>query len=393
MHLDPLLLSRLQWAWVIAWHILLPAFTVGLASYIAVLEGLYFFTGREIWSPHLAGSGPRSSPSRSAWAWCPASSCHSSSAPTGPLLRRDRQRALAADGLRGADGLLPRGGLPRRPAVRPHAGAALGAFLRRADGRLRARCSRRSGSCRPTAGCRRPPATSSSTAASIRPTGWRSSSIRPSPIGSPTTSLRSTSRPASSCSASAPTCLRAQGARGRGAAHDVGWRSACSSCSCRCRSSSATCTASTRCEYQPAKLAAIEGRWDTAQPAPLTLFGIPDEQAAAMRYAIEIPHARQPDPDPDAERRGQGPEGMAGRRAPAGRPVRSSPSASWSGIGVAHAAPWSLAAWWLRWRGRLYRRGWFLRLLPVGGAARLHRRARRLDRRPRSDASPGPSTA
>lgn len=49
MHLDPLFLSRLQWAWVIAWHILLPAFTVGLASFIAVLEGLHFFTGREVW--------------------------------------------------------------------------------------------------------------------------------------------------------------------------------------------------------------------------------------------------------------------------------------------------------------------------------------------------------
>jgi len=34
---------------VIAWHILLPAFTVGLASHIAVLEGLYYFTRREIW--------------------------------------------------------------------------------------------------------------------------------------------------------------------------------------------------------------------------------------------------------------------------------------------------------------------------------------------------------
>src|SRR5688572_17719745 len=43
---DALLLSRLQFAWVIALHILLPAFTVGLASYIAVLEGAYFFTGR-----------------------------------------------------------------------------------------------------------------------------------------------------------------------------------------------------------------------------------------------------------------------------------------------------------------------------------------------------------
>jgi cytochrome d ubiquinol oxidase subunit I len=49
MNVDPLLLSRLQWVWVISWHILLPAFTVGLASYIAVLEGLAFFTGQELW--------------------------------------------------------------------------------------------------------------------------------------------------------------------------------------------------------------------------------------------------------------------------------------------------------------------------------------------------------
>ncbi|HLG88595.1 MAG TPA: cytochrome ubiquinol oxidase subunit I [Alphaproteobacteria bacterium] len=49
MTLDPVIFSRLQWAWVIAWHILLPAFTVGLASYIAVLEGLYLFTKDELW--------------------------------------------------------------------------------------------------------------------------------------------------------------------------------------------------------------------------------------------------------------------------------------------------------------------------------------------------------
>ena len=49
MSLDPVWLSRLQWAWVIAWHILLPAFTVGVASYIAVLEGFYFFTRNEVW--------------------------------------------------------------------------------------------------------------------------------------------------------------------------------------------------------------------------------------------------------------------------------------------------------------------------------------------------------
>src|SRR5277367_5346589 len=49
MTLDPVILSRLQFAWVIAWHILLPAFTVGLAAYIAVLEGLHLATGRAVY--------------------------------------------------------------------------------------------------------------------------------------------------------------------------------------------------------------------------------------------------------------------------------------------------------------------------------------------------------
>jgi cytochrome bd ubiquinol oxidase subunit I len=48
MQLDPESLSRLQFAWVIGWHILLPAFTVGLASYIAFLEGVYALTKRPI---------------------------------------------------------------------------------------------------------------------------------------------------------------------------------------------------------------------------------------------------------------------------------------------------------------------------------------------------------
>ncbi len=48
MSLDPVILSRLQFVWVIAWHILLPAFTVGLASFIAFMEGLYFATRRDV---------------------------------------------------------------------------------------------------------------------------------------------------------------------------------------------------------------------------------------------------------------------------------------------------------------------------------------------------------
>ncbi len=47
--LDPLLLSRLQFVWVIAFHILLPAFTLGLASFIAFMEGLHFFKKQDVY--------------------------------------------------------------------------------------------------------------------------------------------------------------------------------------------------------------------------------------------------------------------------------------------------------------------------------------------------------
>jgi cytochrome d ubiquinol oxidase subunit I len=42
--MDALLLSRVQFAWVIAFHILLPAFTVGLACFIATLEVRWWIT-------------------------------------------------------------------------------------------------------------------------------------------------------------------------------------------------------------------------------------------------------------------------------------------------------------------------------------------------------------
>ena len=44
-------------------------------------------------------------------------------------------------------------------------------------------------------------------------------------------------------------------------------------------------------EHQPAKIAAIEGIWETQAGAPLTLFGIPDEDAGRTRFAVEIPRA------------------------------------------------------------------------------------------------------
>src|SRR5215213_8618765 len=48
MDLDALILSRLQFAFTIAFHIIFPSFTIGLASYLAVLEGLWLMTRNEV---------------------------------------------------------------------------------------------------------------------------------------------------------------------------------------------------------------------------------------------------------------------------------------------------------------------------------------------------------
>ncbi|HEY1992528.1 MAG TPA: cytochrome ubiquinol oxidase subunit I, partial [Gammaproteobacteria bacterium] len=44
-------------------------------------------------------------------------------------------------------------------------------------------------------------------------------------------------------------------------------------------------------KYQPIKVAAIEGRWETEAHAPLVLFGWPDTEARRNLYSIEIPEA------------------------------------------------------------------------------------------------------
>jgi cytochrome bd ubiquinol oxidase subunit I len=46
---DAVLLARAQFAFTIGFHIVLPAFTIGLASYLAVLEALWLATGRQVY--------------------------------------------------------------------------------------------------------------------------------------------------------------------------------------------------------------------------------------------------------------------------------------------------------------------------------------------------------
>src|SRR5881275_724493 len=45
---DAVVLARAQFAFTVSFHIIFPAFTIGLASYLAVLEALWLSTGRDV---------------------------------------------------------------------------------------------------------------------------------------------------------------------------------------------------------------------------------------------------------------------------------------------------------------------------------------------------------
>ena len=49
MELDPVILSRIQFGFVISFHIIFPAFTMGLAAWLATIEGMRLFTGNMLY--------------------------------------------------------------------------------------------------------------------------------------------------------------------------------------------------------------------------------------------------------------------------------------------------------------------------------------------------------
>lgn len=124
-------------------------------------------------------------------------------------------------------------------------------------------------------------------------------------------------------------------------------------------------------KHQPAKIAAIEGHWRNEHGAgmPLILFGLPDTAAEETRYAIEIP--RLGSIILTHSLGGQVP-GLS-EYAPEDRP--NSAIVFWSfrimvGLGTLMVA---LGAWgvWLRWRGTLYERPWLLRFATWMGPSGL----------------------
>ncbi len=49
MELDALLLSRIQFAFTVSFHIIFPSFTIGLSAYLALVEWKYLKTGKELY--------------------------------------------------------------------------------------------------------------------------------------------------------------------------------------------------------------------------------------------------------------------------------------------------------------------------------------------------------
>lgn len=125
-------------------------------------------------------------------------------------------------------------------------------------------------------------------------------------------------------------------------------------------------------EHQPAKVAAMEGHWQNGpaqEGMPLILFGWPDMQAQQTRYKVEVPHLSSVILTHSWTGQIQGLKDFAARDRPPVLPV------FWGfrvmvGLGVLMLAL-SLWAAWLRWRQRLYSSRPFLRFALAMGPAGL----------------------
>jgi cytochrome d ubiquinol oxidase subunit I len=119
--------------------------------------------------------------------------------------------------------------------------------------------------------------------------------------------------------------------------------------------------------YQPAKIAALEGDFDTRSRAPLILFGLPNMRTATTDYAIEVPWLGSLILTHDLDGTIKGLKEWPREDWP------DSPLIFWSfrvmvGLGFAMMGIglWSL---FLRWRGRLYESPWLHRAALAMGPA------------------------
>jgi cytochrome d ubiquinol oxidase subunit I len=120
-------------------------------------------------------------------------------------------------------------------------------------------------------------------------------------------------------------------------------------------------------EHQPAKIAAMEGHYETQRGAPLILFGIPDDEAEVTRYQLALPKFGSLILTHDFDGEVPGLDAIRKEERPPAEIV------FWSfrvmvGIGFAMLGLglWSLVS---RWRGRLAQDRWLQRASVLLGPA------------------------
>jgi cytochrome d ubiquinol oxidase subunit I len=112
-------------------------------------------------------------------------------------------------------------------------------------------------------------------------------------------------------------------------------------------------------EHQPAKIAAMEGHYETYQGAPLILFGLPDDEAEKTRFAVQIPYLGSLilTHSLDGEVKGLK-EWPRDQRPPAELIFWTFRIMVAIGFAMAAVGVWAAAA---RWKGALYDRPWLHR--------------------------------
>jgi cytochrome d ubiquinol oxidase subunit I len=121
-------------------------------------------------------------------------------------------------------------------------------------------------------------------------------------------------------------------------------------------------------EHQPAKLAAMEGHWETYEKhAPLVLFGFPDEDTESNHFALHVPVIGSLIVTGSLDGRIDGLKSWPKEDRP---PVAV---VFWSfrimvGLGMVMLFIGLYGAWML-WKGRIWQQNWFLRLCVASGPA------------------------
>lgn len=120
-------------------------------------------------------------------------------------------------------------------------------------------------------------------------------------------------------------------------------------------------------EHQPAKIAAMEGHYETHKGAPLILFGIPDDNAEKTHYAVEVPKLGSLilAHDPDAEIKGLK-EWKREDRPPALIPFFAFRIMVGLGLLMLAVGLWSL---WARYRKTLFSDRWLHKAAVFAGPA------------------------